>query len=90
LTQAARSTFSFPHFAGLLKGDKLMGKDKPKRGPYADNRVNPHEPNEIKYWSQKFNCTEMELKHAVRAVGTSSEAVMKFLKTRAGNQSHLA
>ena len=57
-----------------------MGKDKPKRGPYADNRVNPHEPNEIKYWSRKFNCTEMELKHAVWAVGTSADAVMKFLR----------
>ena len=57
-----------------------MRDNKPKRGPYADNRVNPHEPNEIKYWSRKFDCTAMELKHAVRAVGTSAEAVRKFLR----------
>jgi len=56
-----------------------MGKDKPKRGPFANNRVNPHEPNEIKYWSRKFDCTEMQLKHAVMAVGTSPEAVRNFL-----------
>ena len=55
-------------------------RNKPKRGPNADNRVNPHEPNEIRYWSQKFDCTEMQLKHAVRAVGTSAEAVLKFLR----------
>jgi hypothetical protein len=55
-------------------------RDKPKRGPFADNRVNPHEPNEIKYWSRKFDCTDMELKNAVRSVGTSAEAVQKFLK----------
>lgn len=55
-------------------------RQKPRRGPHADNRVNPHEPNEIRYWSKKFDCTEMQLKHAVRAVGTSAEAVLKFLK----------
>ncbi|MGC8491736.1 MAG: DUF3606 domain-containing protein, partial [Syntrophobacteraceae bacterium] len=63
-----------------LQGGRLMHNSKLKRGPYANNRVNPHEPNEIKYWSQKFNCTEMELKHAVRAVGTSPEEVRNFLK----------
>jgi len=53
---------------------------KAKRGPYGNHRVNPHEPNEIKYWCQKFNCTSMQLTHAVRAVGTSAEAVREFLK----------
>lgn len=57
-----------------------MRDDKPKRGPYATNRVNPHEPNEVKYWSRKFACTDMQLKHAVRAVGTSADAVRSFLK----------
>jgi hypothetical protein len=56
-----------------------MRDNKLKRGPYANNRVNPHEPNELKYWSCKFNCTEMQLKHAVRAVGTSPDAVRGFL-----------
>jgi hypothetical protein len=59
-----------------------MRNNKLKRGPYANNRVNPHEPNEVKYWSQKFNCTEMQLKHAVRAVGTSADAVRCFLKVK--------
>jgi hypothetical protein len=59
-----------------------MRDDKPKRGPYANNRVNPHEPNEVKYWSRKFECTDMQLKHAVRAVGTSADAVRGFLKDK--------
>jgi hypothetical protein len=57
-----------------------MRNEKTIRGPYANNRVNPHEPNELKYWSRKFECTEMQLKHAVRAVGTSPDAVRSFLK----------
>lgn len=56
----------------------LVGKAK--RGPHGDHRVNAHEPNEVRYWCQKFNCTGIQLKHAVRAVGTSAEAVRDFLK----------
>lgn len=54
--------------------------NKIKRGPYGNHRVNPHEPNEVKYWCQKLTCTDMQLKHAVRAVGTSADAVRDFLK----------
>lgn len=62
-----------------------MADAKPKRGPYANNRVNPHEQNEIRYWCQKFACTEIQLKHAVRAVGTSPDAVRHFLKGAKGS-----
>ena len=57
-----------------------MPFNKLKRGPYGNHRVNPHEPNEVKYWCQKLTCTDMQLKHAVRAVGTSADAVRDFLK----------
>jgi len=57
-----------------------MAYEKAKRGPYANHRVNPYEPNEVKYWCQKFTCTDMQLKNAVRAVGTSADAVRDFLK----------
>ena len=53
-----------------------------KRGPFANNRVNPHEQNELKYWCQKFTCNEFQLKNAVTAVGTSPEAVRHFLKDK--------
>jgi hypothetical protein len=52
-----------------------------KRGPYTNNRVNPHEPNELRYWCQKFTCAEFQLKNAVTAVGTSPEAVRHFLNS---------
>jgi hypothetical protein len=57
-----------------------MPAGRAKRGPYANNRVNPHEPNEVKYWCNKFTCSDIQLKHAVRAVGTSADAVRVFLK----------
>jgi len=37
-----------------------MAYEKAKRGPYANHRVNPYEPNEVKYWCQKFTCTDMQ------------------------------
>jgi hypothetical protein len=57
-----------------------MSDYRVKRGPYASDRVNPHEPNEVRYWCQKFSCTDIQLMHAVRAVGTSADAVRQFLK----------
>lgn len=57
-----------------------MSAERCKRGPLATNRVNPHERNELKYWCQKFACTDIQLKNAVTAVGTSADAVRNFLK----------
>jgi hypothetical protein len=57
-----------------------MSYDKIKRGPHANHRVNPYEPNEVKYWCQKFSCSDIQLKNAVRAVGTSADAVRDFFK----------
>ncbi|MGC9966162.1 MAG: DUF3606 domain-containing protein [Syntrophobacteraceae bacterium] len=62
-----------------------MSAFRAKRGPFANHRVNPHEQNELKYWCQKFTCTEFQLKNAVMAVGTAPEAVRHFLKDRASN-----
>ncbi len=56
-----------------------MSAEKSKRRPFASDRVNPHERNEIKFWCHKFACSEMELKNAVMAVGTSAKAVRDFL-----------
>ncbi len=70
-------------FSHILKGEFAMFDKRNKRGPFATDRVNPHEKNEIKYWCQKLNCTEMQLKNAVTAVGTSAKAVRQFLNPRA-------
>ncbi len=56
-----------------------MCAQKSSPRPFASNRVNPHERNEIIYWCRKFGCSEMELKNAVMAVGTAEESVRRFL-----------
>jgi hypothetical protein len=62
-----------------------MSADKSKQRPFASDRVNPHERNELKFWCQKFDCSDMQLKNAVMAVGTSASAVRDFLKGRKVN-----
>jgi hypothetical protein len=62
-----------------------MPFNKAKRGPFATNRVNPHERNELKYWCEKFSCSELQLKNAVTAVGTAPDAVRHFLKGKAAS-----
>jgi|GEM_PF-938985 hypothetical protein len=69
-------------FCHILTRRDIMSAIRAKRGPFANNRVNPHEQNELKYWCQKFTCNEFQLKNAVTAVGTSPEAVRHFLKDK--------
>ena len=59
-----------------------MFSNKPKRGPFANDRVNPHDRDELNYWCQKFSCTDLQLKNAVTAMGTDPDAVRHFLKGR--------
>lgn len=69
-------------FRHILHGEFAMFDKRTKRGHFATDRVNPHEKNELKYWCQKMNCTEMQLKNAVMAVGTSAKAVRQFLNPK--------
>ena len=39
------------------------------RQPQDPQRINVNEPWEVRYWTNKFNVTEAELKQAVKAVG---------------------
>jgi Protein of unknown function (DUF3606) len=38
-------------------------------------RINIHEPHEIRYWTQRFGCTEQELRDAVAAAGVLADDV---------------
>jgi hypothetical protein len=49
------------------------------RGPQDRSRVNVNETWELQYWSKKFGVTEEQLKAAVKAAGTSADAVGKHL-----------
>jgi hypothetical protein len=43
-------------------------------------RIRLHEEYEVYYWTHKFNCTEQQLREAVREVGNGVEAVRRFLE----------
>ena len=49
------------------------------RGPQDRLRVNVNEEWELQYWSKKFGVSAEQLRDAVKAVGTSADAVGKHL-----------
>lgn len=57
-----------------------MSDDKQNRGPRDRERVNIHEPYEVRYWKDKFGCTETQLVQAVNAVGVMAHNVADYLK----------
>ena len=54
--------------------------NKQKTGSPDRDRINVNEDYELQHWSKKFGVSSDELKKAVKAVGTSAEAVEKHLK----------
>ncbi|MEP0367426.1 MAG: DUF3606 domain-containing protein [Cyclobacteriaceae bacterium] len=56
-----------------------MPDDKTKRHPQDGKRIDINDPNEVRNWCKSFGCTEADLKAAVKAVGTSAQAVRKHL-----------
>jgi hypothetical protein len=59
-----------------------MADDLGKRGPPDRSKVNVHEAWEVAYWTREFGVTEAQLRAAVKAVGTSTVAVRKYLGKR--------
>ena len=57
----------------------MMPDDKTIRHPLDGKRIDINDPNEVRNWCKSFGVDEDTLKDAVRAVGTSSEAVRKYL-----------
>ena len=57
-----------------------MADDLANRGPADRDRVNVNEDWELRYWSDKFGCSEEELRAAVRAVGPMREDVERQLR----------
>ncbi|MCJ8498600.1 DUF3606 domain-containing protein [Chryseobacterium salipaludis] len=56
-----------------------MSDDLNKRRPQDASKINVNESWELKYWSDKFGVTPLQLKAAVKAAGTSAAAVKKHL-----------
>lgn len=58
-----------------------MADDLTKRRPQDATKVNIHEPWEVRYWTQHFGCSEVQLKAAVNAVGVRVVDVGRHLKS---------
>jgi hypothetical protein len=53
--------------------------DKQNTGSPDKDRINVNEDYELQYWSEKFGVSKDRIKQAVKAVGTSVNAVQKYL-----------
>lgn len=57
-----------------------MADDKSKAGPEDAARVNVNQDHELRYWCEKFACTEEDLRAAVDEVGPMAEDVAAYLE----------
>ncbi len=56
-----------------------MPDNKKITHPLDAKRIDINDPNEIRNWGKSLDCTEQQLKTAVKAVGTSGSSVRKHL-----------
>ena len=56
-----------------------MPDDLTKRRPLDASRINVHQEYELNWWCEYFNVSKARLIAAVNVVGTSAEAVKKYL-----------
>ena len=59
-----------------------MPDDKERR-KLDKTRININDPKEVHNWCKSLGCSVLQLKTAVRAVGTSAEKVRKYLEKHA-------
>lgn len=61
-----------------------MADDMSKKRPQDSSRISLTEDWEVRYWTEALNCSESELREAVRQAGNSADAVREYLgkKTR--------
>ena len=59
-----------------------MSDERSKRGPADRARIDIHEPHEVRYWCEKFDCTKARLELAVKTVGVRANDVEANLRAR--------
>jgi hypothetical protein len=64
----------------------MMADDTGQRGPQDRSRINPNEPWELRYWSEKLGVSSERLRAAVQQVGPSVEKVEQYLEQGSGAQ----
>ena len=60
-----------------------MANDRSTAGQAEVDRVNIHEPDDVRDWAQRLQVDEDQLKETIQAVGTSVNAIKKALAERA-------
>jgi hypothetical protein len=56
-----------------------MSDDKSQRGSPDNTRIDIHDPDEVRHWTQSLGITPEQLKEAVARVGTSAQKVRESL-----------
>ncbi|WP_371436596.1 DUF3606 domain-containing protein [Polaromonas sp.] len=56
-----------------------MADDLKQAGPEDRSRINVNEAHEVRYWTERFDVSEAELRKAVAAVGVSAKDVAEHL-----------
>jgi hypothetical protein len=56
-----------------------MSDDLSKRGTPDRLRINIHEAHEVRYWTEKFGCSEQQLRECVQRVGVMVTDVQRCL-----------
>ena len=59
-----------------------MAEDKTTPVPADAGRINMGDPEEIRYWTEKFGCTKAELVSAVGSVGPIASKVQAYLRRK--------
>jgi len=59
-----------------------MSDNLNKKAPQDASRISTSEKWEIDYWCDTLNCSEDELKQAVKKVGNSAQAVKDYFKKK--------
>jgi hypothetical protein len=53
--------------------------DKRNRGATDNERIDIQDPNEVRSWTRSLRCTELQLRQAVKAVGTHIRNVRDYI-----------
>jgi Protein of unknown function (DUF3606) len=60
-----------------------MANERSSAGQNDVERVNIHEPDDIRAWAKRLEVDEDQLKETIKGVGTSIDAIKKALTVKA-------
>jgi len=60
----------------------MSNNEKGRTESKSDRKIDLNNELEIKRWCSEFQCNEMRLKNAIRAVGPSAEAVRQYMSKK--------